>query len=62
MALFDSIEPNGTTPTGTRLEILLLEYMDQIEEYKDKGGKEPKKRNVSKSCETQDRLASLGGD
>ncbi|KAN0064167.1 hypothetical protein ACQY0O_003334 [Thecaphora frezii] len=51
LRVFDAIEPEGTTPTGTRLEILLLEYMDRIEDYKDRvargqdPGPEPKKRN-----------------
>lgn len=44
--LFDSIEPEGLTPMGTKIEMLLLEYMDEIERYKaKKSGKEPKKRN-----------------
>lgn len=46
--LFDSIQPEGMTPMGTKIEMLLLEYMDEIERYKaTKSGKEPKKRNVS---------------
>lgn len=42
---------NGTTPLGTRLEMLLLQYMDDIENWKEansKGqarGPEPKKRS-----------------
>ncbi|UZJ55446.1 hypothetical protein CBS101457_004766 [Exobasidium rhododendri] len=45
-ALFDSILPEGLTPTGTKLEMLLLQYMDDIETYKStRSGKEPKKRN-----------------
>ncbi|PWN92804.1 hypothetical protein FA10DRAFT_263558 [Acaromyces ingoldii] len=44
--LFDSIQPEGMTPMGTKIEMLLLEYMDEIERYKaTKSGKEPKKRN-----------------
>jgi hypothetical protein len=44
--LFDSIVPEGLTPVGTCLEMLLLQYMDDIETYKStKAGKEPKKRN-----------------
>lgn len=44
--LFDSIVPEGLTPTGTKLEMLLLQYMDDIETYKStRQGKEPKKRN-----------------
>lgn len=46
MDIFDSIEPSGATPTGTRLELLLLDYMDAIENYKEKKiGPEPKPRN-----------------
>lgn len=48
--LFDSIDPEGLTPMGTKIELLLLEYMDEIERYKSKkSGKEPKKRNVRPS-------------
>lgn len=44
--IFDSIIPDGATPMGTKLEMLLLQYMDDIETYKQKrSGKEPKKRN-----------------
>jgi hypothetical protein len=44
--LFDSIVPEGLTPTGTKLEMLLLQYMDDIEQFKQtRQGKEPKKRN-----------------
>ncbi|KDN36561.1 hypothetical protein K437DRAFT_296767 [Tilletiaria anomala UBC 951] len=49
--LFDTIVPDGITPTGTKIEILMLEYLDQIEDFKQKKGaglaqgKEPKKRN-----------------
>lgn len=44
--LFDSITPEGMTPTGTKLELLLLQYMDDIETFKQtRQGKEPKKRN-----------------
>ncbi|SPO39257.1 uncharacterized protein PSFLO_04737 [Pseudozyma flocculosa] len=51
LRVFDSIEPEGATPTGMRLEILLLDYLDRIEEYKERlsrgqnPGPEPKKRN-----------------
>lgn len=34
-ALFDSIDPDGITPTGEKLEILLLDYLLQIEEAQD---------------------------
>lgn len=44
--LFDSIQPEGLTPTGTKLEMLLLQYMDDIETHKQtKSGTPPKKRN-----------------
>ncbi|MCO5584966.1 hypothetical protein L7F22_038898 [Adiantum nelumboides] len=44
--LFDSILPEGLTPTGTKLEMLLLQYMDDIETHKQtKVGTPPKKRN-----------------
>lgn len=44
--LFDSITPEGLTPTGTKLELLLLQYMDDIETHKQaRTGIEPKKRN-----------------
>lgn len=44
--LFDSIVPEGTTPTGTKLEMLLLQYMDDIEAFKKtRQGVEPPKRN-----------------
>ncbi|PWN37003.1 uncharacterized protein FA14DRAFT_117938 [Meira miltonrushii] len=44
--LFDSIIPEGLTPTGTKLEMLLLQYMDDIETHKQtKAGTPPKKRN-----------------
>ncbi|KAF8314737.1 hypothetical protein DL93DRAFT_2125638 [Clavulina sp. PMI_390] len=35
-ALFDSIDPDGITPTGEKLEILLLDYILKIEEAQDK--------------------------
>lgn len=35
-ALFDSITPDGITPTGTTIEMLNLEYLDEIESYKNK--------------------------
>lgn len=45
-AMFDSIVPDGVTPMGTKLEMLLLQYMDDIETYKQtRKGIEPKKRN-----------------
>lgn len=45
-SLFDSIEPEGITPVGSKLSELLLQYLDDIEEYKThKAGKQPKKRN-----------------
>lgn len=34
-ALFDVVRPRGITPTGEKLEELLLEYMLQIEAAKD---------------------------
>lgn len=34
--LFDSIDPDGITPTGEKLEILLLDYILRIEEAQDK--------------------------
>lgn len=49
-ALFDSLEPNGITPTGDALELLLLQYMDDIESARGKKTKMPKKRNVSRPC------------
>lgn len=35
-SLFDSIEPDGITPTGEKLEILLLDYILQIEDAQDR--------------------------
>jgi hypothetical protein len=46
-ALFDRLEPNGITPTGDALELLLLQYMDDIETARTKKSAMPKKRNVS---------------
>lgn len=34
-ALFDSIDPDGITPTGEKLEILLLDYILKIEDAQD---------------------------
>ena len=34
-ALFDTIDPDGITPTGEKLEELLLDYMLKIEEARD---------------------------
>lgn len=34
-ALFDSIDPDGITPTGEKLEILLLDYLLRIEDAQD---------------------------
>jgi len=52
--LFDSINPDGPTPTGERLEMLLLEYWDTLDAYTDRkkrgaltpGEKAPKKLNI----------------
>ncbi|PWN95530.1 hypothetical protein FA09DRAFT_341173 [Tilletiopsis washingtonensis] len=44
-ALFDRLEPNGITPTGDALELLLLQYMDDIETARTKKSAMPKKRN-----------------
>jgi hypothetical protein len=52
-SLFDSVVPDGPTPLGTKLEMLLLAYLDEIEDFKDRKAKgvlrpnqkEPKKRN-----------------
>ncbi|CAO1617266.1 unnamed protein product [Sympodiomycopsis kandeliae] len=44
--LFERVQPNGPTPTGEKLEMLLLSYLDEIEEHK--AGKRttaPKKRS-----------------
>lgn len=51
--LFADVHPHGATPTGSRLELLLLEYMDAIEYAARKNRKygpgtvrAPKRRNV----------------
>lgn len=40
-SLFDSIDPDGITPTGEKLEIILLGYILQIEEAQDHDRAEP---------------------
>ena len=51
--LFHDVVPSGATPTGERLEILLLDYLDAIEQTAEtrRRGMEtksaPKRRNVS---------------
>lgn len=53
-ALFDSVEPDGATPTGAKIEELMMEYLDGIEVAKQcratgqpfpPGFVEPRKRN-----------------
>lgn len=48
-ALFERVQPNGPTPTGEKLEMLLLSYLDEIEDWKagkrQAGQREPKKRS-----------------
>lgn len=52
LKLFADVKPNGATPTGNRLELLLLDYLDRIEaaaaQNKRAPGsiKGPKRRNV----------------
>jgi hypothetical protein len=40
-SLFDSIDPDGITPTGEKLEILLLEYILRIEGAQDRDRADP---------------------
>ena|ERR1700733_3760903 len=40
-SLFDSIDPDGITPTGEKLEIILLDYILLIEEAQDRDRAEP---------------------
>lgn len=54
--LFHEVRPRGATPTGGRLELLLLDYMDAIEyaahknkKYGPGTVKPPKRRNVRRS-------------
>ncbi|KAK0527861.1 hypothetical protein OC834_004268 [Tilletia horrida] len=35
-ALFDSVYPEGPTPTGERLEMLMLEYWEKLDSYADR--------------------------
>mgnify|MGYP002715251833 CR=1 FL=1 len=50
--LFANVTPNGATPTGSRLELLLLDYLDKIEIASEQNKKSPgsvkgpKRRNV----------------
>ena len=50
--LFADVTPNGATPTGSRLELLLLDYLDKIEIASEQNKKNPgsvkvpKRRNV----------------
>ncbi|CAD6930764.1 unnamed protein product [Tilletia caries] len=67
--LFDSVEPNGQTPTGERLAMLFMEYWDILDSWSDKkkAGKltaddaPPKKRNyiVLTDGRPSDDLASV---
>lgn len=36
-SLFDSIEPRGSTPTGTRMEDILLDYCNKFEDCLSRG-------------------------
>lgn len=38
-SLFDSVQPCGSTPTGTRLEEILLDYLNEYERVTSSGGK-----------------------
>lgn len=40
-SLFDSVDPDGITPTGEKLEILLLDYILRIEEAQDRDRADP---------------------